>query len=116
MILGIDLGTTNSAVGIWKDGGSVLIPNSLGDLLTPSAVGLADDGSLLVGMAARERQVTHPKLTATTFKRWMGSKRSTEKMERLRDRFYAGMARNGITDRMLTAPNYLTVLGMAAGA
>jgi molecular chaperone HscC len=73
MIVGIDLGTTNSAVAVWRDGEAVLIPNSLGDLLTPSAVGLSDDGSLLVGMAARERQPTHPKQTATAFKRYMGT-------------------------------------------
>lgn len=75
MIVGIDLGTTNSAVGIWRDGAAQLIPNSVGDLLTPSAVGLGDDGALLVGMAARERQSTHPKQTATAFKRLMGSQK-----------------------------------------
>lgn len=73
MIVGIDLGTTNSAVGLWRDGAAELIPNSLGDLLTPSAVGLGDDGRLLVGMAARDRQSTHPRLTATAFKRLMGT-------------------------------------------
>ncbi len=73
MIVGIDLGTTNSAVGVWRDGAPVLIPNSLGDVLTPSAVGLSEAGELLVGMAARERQSTHPELTATTFKRLMGT-------------------------------------------
>ena len=77
MIIGIDLGTTNSAVGIWRDGRSELIPNSLGSVLTPSAVSVDDRGELLVGLAARERQVTHPALTATTFKRYMGSKRKT---------------------------------------
>jgi len=78
MIVGIDLGTTNSAVAIWRDGKSVLVPNSIGDLLTPSAVGLSDDGAILVGMAARERQVTHPKLTATAFKRLMGTQQKTK--------------------------------------
>jgi len=73
VIIGIDLGTTNSAVGVWRDGQATLIPNSIGDLLTPSAVSLSDDGLLLVGMAARERQPTHPKLTATAFKRLMGT-------------------------------------------
>ena len=77
MIVGIDLGTTNSAVGVWRDGKVELIPNSLGAVLTPSAVGLDDDGSLLVGLAARERRSTHPTLTATTFKRYMGSTRNT---------------------------------------
>ena len=73
MIVGIDLGTTNSLVGIWRDGGVTLIPNSLGHTLTPSAVGLGDDRSILVGLAARERLATHPALTATAFKRYMGT-------------------------------------------
>jgi molecular chaperone HscC len=77
VIIGIDLGTTNSAVGVWRDGKAQLVPNSLGAVLTPSAVGLDDDGSLLVGLAARERRSTHPNLTATTFKRYMGSTRVT---------------------------------------
>jgi molecular chaperone DnaK (HSP70) len=38
MIVGIDLGTTNSAIGIWRDGRALLIPNSRGSVLTPSAV------------------------------------------------------------------------------
>ena len=78
MIVGIDLGTTNSAVAFWRDGQAQLIPNSLADYLTPSAVGMADDGSILVGMAARERQSTHPKLTATAFKRLMGTQQETQ--------------------------------------
>jgi molecular chaperone HscC len=77
MIVGIDLGTTNSAIGVWRDGRSQLIPNSLGTFLTPSAVSVDDDGSILVGLAARERQVTHPLLTATAFKRLMGTDRAT---------------------------------------
>lgn len=78
MIVGIDLGTTNSAVAVWRDGQPQLIPNALGDLLTPSAVSIADDGSLLVGMAARDRQATHPDLTATAFKRYMGTKQTVK--------------------------------------
>lgn len=78
MIVGIDLGTTNSAVALWRDGKAELIPNSLGDLLTPSAVSVADDGTIMVGMAARERQPTHPKLTATAFKRLMGTQRALQ--------------------------------------
>jgi molecular chaperone HscC len=77
MIVGIDLGTTNSAIAVWRDGRPQLIPNSLGSFLTPSAVSVDEDGQVLVGMAARERQVTHPKVTATTFKRWMGTERVT---------------------------------------
>lgn len=78
MIVGIDLGTTNSAVACFRDGAPVLIPNSLGDLLTPSAVSLTTTGELLVGMAARERQSTHPGLTVTAFKRMMGTNRKAK--------------------------------------
>ncbi len=81
-MIGIDLGTTNSAIAVWQDGRPQLIPNSLGQVLTPSAVSVDDDGQLLVGMAARERQVTHPYLTATAFKRYMGTNRVTRLGER----------------------------------
>jgi molecular chaperone HscC len=76
MIIGIDLGTTNSAVAIWRDDKAQLIPNSLGHVLTPSAVSVDDAGTLITGLAARERQVSHPAITATTFKRYMGSRKA----------------------------------------
>ncbi len=78
MIVGIDLGTTNSAIGVWRDGKAELIPNRLGHVLTPSAVSVDEAGKLLVGLAARERQSTHPAQTATIFKRYMGSRRATQ--------------------------------------
>jgi molecular chaperone HscC len=77
MIIGIDLGTTNSLVACWRDGRAQIIPNALGEVLTPSCVGLDDDGSVLVGAAARARLQTHPQLTAALFKRYMGSERVT---------------------------------------
>ncbi|MBC3909332.1 molecular chaperone HscC [Undibacterium umbellatum] len=73
MIIGIDLGTTNSLVAVWKDGKSQLVPNGLGDMLTPSCVSIDEDGSVLVGKAAKERLQTHPERTAAVFKRYMGS-------------------------------------------
>jgi molecular chaperone HscC len=73
MIIGIDLGTTNRAAAYWADGAPRLIPNRLGESLTPSAVGLDDDGKLLVGRPARERMASHAGLTATSFKRYMGT-------------------------------------------
>lgn len=75
MIVGIDLGTTNSLVAIWREDGPELLPNALGSLITPSVVGLDDQGQVLVGQAARERLQTHPQLTAALFKRYMGSGR-----------------------------------------
>lgn len=75
MIIGIDLGTTNSLVAIWRDGKASIIPNALGEHLTPSCVSIDDDGTVLVGRAARERLQTHPQLTAAIFKRYMGSEK-----------------------------------------
>lgn len=71
-ILGIDLGTTNSAVCVWEDGEPKLIPNSLNELLTPSAVSL-DGETLVVGKAAKNRLISHPTLTTAWFKRYMGT-------------------------------------------
>ncbi|MCI0913252.1 molecular chaperone HscC [Pseudomonas putida] len=78
MIVGIDLGTTNSLVAVWNENTSELVPNALGQLLTPSVVGLDDEGRILVGQAARERLCTHPSLTAALFKRHMGSARTLQ--------------------------------------
>lgn len=72
-VAGIDLGTTNSAVALWLDGKSQLIPNKSGSMLTPSVVGLDDDGNLIIGHAARARLSTHPHLTLASFKRYMGT-------------------------------------------
>ena len=73
VIIGIDLGTTNSLAAIWRDGRPQLIPNSLGEYLTPSVVSLDDDGTVLVGRAAQERLVSHPQRTASCFKREIGT-------------------------------------------
>jgi molecular chaperone HscC len=75
MIIGIDLGTTNSAASIWRDGRAELVPNALGEVLTPSAISVTADGDVLIGSAALERQTTDPKRTATAFKRYMGTAR-----------------------------------------
>ena len=72
-IIGIDLGTTNSLAAVWRNGKSELIPNSLGEYLTPSVVSVDDDGSILVGAAARDRLISHPERTAAGFKRSMGT-------------------------------------------
>ncbi|NGZ74351.1 molecular chaperone HscC [Saccharibacillus alkalitolerans] len=98
-IIGIDLGTTNSAVSVWKDGRSRLIPNALGDLLTPSVVGLDDNGDILVGRIARERLLTHPLLTASAFKRHMGTPREI----RLGDRRFRAEELSALVLRALKA-------------
>ena len=78
MIIGIDLGTTNSAVAVWRNGRAELIPNALGDMLTPSAVSITESGQVLVGSAARDRQSTHPHESVTTFKRRMGTQQTVK--------------------------------------
>ncbi|MGB1311369.1 MAG: Hsp70 family protein [Leucothrix sp.] len=77
-ILGIDLGTTNSACAVWRDDKVELIPNALGDLLTPSAVYIDHDNNIHIGRIARERSVTNPKQTAQVFKRYMGSNKTVK--------------------------------------
>lgn len=72
-VVGIDLGTTNSLVSVWRDDTSVIIPNALGDLLTPSVVSVDEQGMVQVGKSAKDRLVTHPEFTASQFKRLMGS-------------------------------------------
>ena len=78
MYLGIDLGTTNSLAAVYRDGKVEIIPNGLGDSLTPSVVSVQDDGHILVGLAAREALSTRPHATATAFKRWMGTDRQVK--------------------------------------
>ncbi len=78
MICGIDLGTTNSLIAIWKDGDTSIIPNSLGSNLTPSAVGVDENNEILVGQTAKERLSSHPELTAVNFKRYMGTNREVK--------------------------------------
>ncbi|MCE0464186.1 molecular chaperone HscC [Pseudomonas uvaldensis] len=77
MIVGIDLGTTHSLIAAWRDGAAQRVPNALGEWLTPSVVGLDDEGRMMVGRPALERLQTHPQATAALFKRYMGSARLT---------------------------------------
>ncbi|WP_340084216.1 molecular chaperone HscC [Siminovitchia sp. FSL H7-0308] len=73
--IGIDLGTTNSLVTYWTEDKPVIIPNVLGERMTPSIVSVDENGSILVGRIAQERLMTHPHLTASAFKRYMGSEK-----------------------------------------
>ncbi|MCC7249580.1 MAG: molecular chaperone HscC [Lysobacter sp.] len=81
MIVGIDLGTTHSLIGVYAEDGSRLFPNALGESLTPSVVSVEGD-RVLVGQAARDRLISHPRQTVAAFKRWMGSDRQTRLGER----------------------------------
>ncbi len=71
VILGIDLGTTNSAVAILQDGKPRVLEEN-GNPILPSCVGLSDDGRLLIGTAARNQYVLAPERTLKSIKRRMG--------------------------------------------
>ena len=73
MIIGIDLGTTNSLISYYEDNRAKIIPNRLGELLTPSVVSIDEDGIIYVGKTAKERLVTYPDSTVELFKRSMGT-------------------------------------------
>lgn len=127
MILGIDLGTTNSLAAVWKDGKCVLIPNASSGGLTPSVVSVDEDGSILVGQAARERLISHPERTVACFKRTMGTRRryelgeqrfSSEELSalvlrRLREdaESYLGQP---VTEAVISVPAYFTEAQRAA--
>jgi molecular chaperone HscC len=98
-IIGIDLGTTNSAVAHLTPDGPQLIPNALGGRLTPSVVGVDEAGTLLVGAAAREFQVVCPERSAALFKRHMG----TEHRFNLGSRSFAPEELSGLVLRSLRA-------------
>ncbi|MDP7575270.1 MAG: Hsp70 family protein, partial [Phycisphaerales bacterium] len=71
-IIGIDLGTTNSCVAVMEGDQPKVLINSSGNRTTPSVVGFTDKGDRLVGEPARHQQVTNPKNTVFSIKRFMG--------------------------------------------
>lgn len=73
MIVGIDLGTTNSLIAYYTDQGPKVIPNRLGEKLTPSIVSIDEDGTVYVGRTAQERLRLYPESSLAVFKRDMGS-------------------------------------------
>ena len=72
VVIGIDLGTTNSCVAIFEGGKPKVIENSEGDRTTPSIVAYTDDGEELVGVTAKNQRVTNPKRTLFAIKRLIG--------------------------------------------
>src|SRR3984885_9513211 len=71
-IIGIDLGTTNSAVAVVKSGEPEILENAEGARTTPSVVAISKTGERLVGLLARRRGVTNPKNTVYQIKRFIG--------------------------------------------
>ena len=75
MMIGIDLGTTNSLAACFRNGAAEIIPNRLGKHLTPSVVSVDADGTVYVGETAKQRGMLYPLETASVFKRSMGTDR-----------------------------------------
>lgn len=73
MIIGIDLGTTNSLACYFDEGTTKIIPNRLGDNLTPSVVSIDEEDNIYVGKLAKERKILYSDRTADVFKRSMGT-------------------------------------------
>ena len=78
MIVGIDLGTTNSLIAYYTDEGPKIVPNRLGDRLTPSVVSIDEEENVYVGKTAQERMRLYPESSAAVFKRDMGSDKKYE--------------------------------------
>jgi len=72
-VIGIDLGTTNSAVAVMEGGEPEIIANAEGDRLTPSVVAFSKSGERLVGQVAKRQAITNPDRTIASIKRQMGS-------------------------------------------
>tara|TARA_R110002110_G_C13465969_1_gene719114 strand:+ start:4801 stop:6741 length:1941 start_codon:yes stop_codon:yes gene_type:complete len=72
VVIGIDLGTTNSCVAVMENGSPKVIENSEGDRTTPSIVAYTEDGERLVGQTAKRQAVTNPQYTFNAIKRLMG--------------------------------------------
>ncbi|MFV1948443.1 MAG: molecular chaperone DnaK [Anaerolineales bacterium] len=95
-IIGIDLGTTNSAVAVMEGGEPTIIPSAEGDRLVPSVVAMNKNHERLVGRPARNQAVVNPENTITSIKRFMGGKFSSAPIER---------ARKMVSYEMKEAPN-----------
>ncbi|PKQ36911.1 MAG: molecular chaperone DnaK [Actinobacteria bacterium HGW-Actinobacteria-1] len=81
-IIGIDLGTTNSAVAVLEGGEPTIIVNSEGDRTTPSVVAFRKDGERIVGKSAKNQAITNPENTIKSIKRFVGRRFEETESER----------------------------------
>ena len=96
-IIGIDLGTTNSAVAVLEGGEPTIIVNAEGDRTTPSVVAFRKDGERIVGKAAKNQAVTNPENTITSIKRFIGRKFEETTSERGTIAYKAEKGKDGRT-------------------
>ncbi len=94
--IGIDLGTTNSAMAVYENGEAKIIPNKEGRNTTPSIVAFTDKGEVLVGETAKRQAVTNPKKTIYSVKRIMGLMCNEDKAKEAKERLpYEVVDKNG---------------------
>ena len=94
--IGIDLGTTNSAMAVYENGEAKIIPNKEGKNTTPSVVAFTDKGEILVGDPAKRQMVTNPEKTIYSVKRIMGLMCNEEKAKEAKERLpYHVVDKNG---------------------
>ena len=94
--IGIDLGTTNSAMAVYENGEAKIIPNKEGRNTTPSIVAFTDKGEILVGETAKRQMVTNPKKTVYSVKRIMGLMCNEDKAKEAKERLpYDVVDKNG---------------------
>ncbi len=96
-VIGIDLGTTNSAVAVYEGGEAKIIPNKEGKNTTPSVVAFTDKGEVLVGDPAKRQAITNPDKTIYSVKRIMGLMMNEEKAKEAHDKVtYKIVDKNGM--------------------
>src|SRR2546423_8840815 len=81
-VIGIDLGTTNSAVAYMEGGEPTIIPNAEGGRITPSVVAFTKNGERLVGQVAKRQAITNPENTIYSVKRLMGPRFTDPEVQR----------------------------------
>jgi molecular chaperone DnaK len=81
-VIGIDLGTTNSCVAITEGDNPIIIENSEGQRTTPSIIAIQEDGTILVGTAAKRQAITNPENTFYATKRLIGRKFSDPEVQK----------------------------------
>ena len=72
-VIGVDLGTTNSAIAVMEGNDVTVITNAEGERITPSVVGFSKTGERLVGRIAKRQAITNPDRTISSIKRRMGT-------------------------------------------
>ena len=105
-IIGIDLGTTNSAMAVLEGGEPTIIVNAEGDRTTPSVVGFRKDGERVVGKAAKNQAVTNPENTIASIKRFIGRNYSETSSERGTVAYNVVQGKDGRNDVSIDGKEY----------